>query len=86
MAETIYALCALTAFLCSWMLLRAYGRTKNRLLFWSGLCFAGLTLSNIILIIDKVFLPTEVDLANPRWIVSLGALFILLYGLIWHSE
>jgi hypothetical protein len=86
MAETIYALCALTAFLCAWLLLRAYGRTKNRLLFWSGLCFVGLTISNVILIIDKIFLPGVVDLASWRWVASLAAFFILLYGLIWHSE
>ena len=38
---------AFTVFLCATLLLRAYGRTRKRLLLWSGLCFLGLTLSNM---------------------------------------
>jgi Family of unknown function (DUF5985) len=46
MAATIYGLCALTALLCTFMLLQAYRRGGYRLLLWSGLCFAGLTVNN----------------------------------------
>ena len=35
MAEAIYVLCALTSALCAVLLLRAFARTRVRLLFWS---------------------------------------------------
>ena len=41
MADLIYALCALTAFLCCWLLLRAYSHSHYRLLLW-GLGLAAL--------------------------------------------
>ena len=85
MADVIYGLCALTAFLCAWLLLKAYHQSKNRLLLWGGLCFAGLTLSNILLVVDKLVLP-EVDLSIWRHLLTLSALLILLYGLIWDTE
>jgi hypothetical protein len=85
MAATIYSLCALTALLCAYLLLQAYRRGGYRLLLWSGLCFAGLTLNNILLVIDKILLPL-VDLSIWRTLVSLTAMTILLYGLIWDTE
>ena len=45
MSAVIYSLCALTSVACAWFLLRAYARTRHRLLFWSGLCFVMLTVS-----------------------------------------
>lgn len=85
MAVTIYTLCALTAFVCAWLLLQAYLRSRSHLLLWSGLCFAGLTLNNIVLVLDKlVFLST--DLAIWRALLALASMAILLYGLIWDSE
>ena len=48
----------LTAALCASLLLLAYGRVRKRLLLWSGLCFAGLTLSNAVLILDLAILPS----------------------------
>ncbi|HZV99804.1 MAG TPA: DUF5985 family protein [Methylophilaceae bacterium] len=81
MVYVIYGLCALTALLCSVLLLRAYFMSRYKLLLWSGLCFAGLTLNNTILMLDKiVFL--EGDLLMVRLITALLALFLLLYGLI----
>lgn len=85
MAAIIYATCALTAGLCTYLLLQAYGRGRYRLLLWSGLCFAGLTFNNLLLVIDKLFLP-EVDLSAWRTLVALVAMGVLLYGLIWDTE
>ena len=85
MAPVIYTLCALAAALCSYLLLHAYFRGRYRLLLWSGLCFAGLTLNNVFLIVDKIALPA-IDLAVPRTLVALLAMMILLYGLIWDTE
>ena len=50
-----------------------------------GLCFAGLTLNNVLLVIDKVVLPSA-DLSEWRVLVSLLAMAVLLYGLIWEAE
>ena len=85
MVAIIYLLCALTAFVCAWLLLRAYLRGRYRLLLWSGLCFAGLTLNNLLLVFDKVIL-VDLDLSIWRTSVALIAMAVLLYGLIWDSE
>jgi hypothetical protein len=86
MAALIYSLCALTALTCTFLLLQAYRRKPFRLLLWSGLCFAGLSVNNILLVIDKLLLPVTIDLSLPRVLVSLLAMSVLLYGLIWDSE
>ena len=86
MATVIYTLDALTALLCTVLLLRAYLHGRYRLLLWSGICFAGLTLNNILLVVDKIILPPEIDLSPWRSGVALAAMAILLYGMIWDSE
>jgi hypothetical protein len=85
MAAAIYALCALTAALCTFLLLQAYARSRYRLLLWSGLCFAGLTLNNLLLVLDKLVLP-DIDLSIWRTLTALVSMAVLLYGLIWSSE
>ncbi|MGZ3306539.1 MAG: DUF5985 family protein [Asticcacaulis sp.] len=84
-AALIYGLCALTSLVCAWLLLAAYRRSHYRLLLWGGLCFAGLTLSNGVLIVDKLFLP-DTDLSILRFSMTLISLLIFLYGLIWDVE
>lgn len=86
MAPVIYALCAFTSMLCAWLLLRSYRHNGVRLLFWSGLCFAGLSVNNILLVIDRVVFPHAVDLTTWRLVTALIALLPLLYGLIWEEE
>lgn len=86
MATAIYSLTTLTALVCTLLLLRAHARSRYRLLFWSGLCFAGLTLNNVLLVIDKILLPTEIDLSPLRNAVALVSMGILLYGMIWDTE
>ena len=85
MIGLIYALCALTAFACCWMLLRTYARIGYKLLLWGGLCFAGLTLSNMLLIVD-VFVVPQINLSTWRLVFGLIATLVFLYGLIWDSE
>jgi len=84
-AAIIYGLCTLTALVCTWLLLNAYRRGQYRFLLWSALCFAALTLNNLLLVIDKLVLP-EVDLAVLRTVVALLGMTVLLYGLIWDAE
>ena len=82
MAEAVYLLCAATSVLCALLLLRAYRANRTRLLFWSGLCFAGLALNNVLLWIDLVLMPTPMSLALARNATALLSLAILLYGLV----
>lgn len=85
MGWIVYTLCALTAALCAVLLLQSYARSRYRLLLWSGMCFAGLTLNNLLLVLDKVLLP-DVDLSVWRSAVALAAMATLLYGLVWEAE
>lgn len=85
MDDAIYTLCMLTSLACAVMLLQAWFRSRYRLLLWSGLCFAGLALNNLLLVLDKLVLP-EVDLSIWRTSLALLAMAVLLYGLIWEAE
>ena len=86
MAEAVYILCAVTSLACALMLARGYLRSRARLLLWSSLCFIGFALNNSLLFVDKVLLPTQVDLSTVRTSTALLGLLILLYGLIWDVE
>jgi len=84
-AAIIYSLCALTALLCAWLLLRAYWKQNIALLLWCGLFFVIQVFNNFFLIVDKmVFL--DADLSVYRYTISLVAIGILLYGLIMKTE
>jgi hypothetical protein len=85
MAAMIYGLCTLTALICAYLLLTAYRRGRYRLLLWSGLGFAGLTLNNLVLALDKLVF-TLVDLTVWRTAIALLSFMIILYGLIWDTE
>jgi hypothetical protein len=84
LATAIYVLCALTSITCAFLLLRGYSQSRVRLLFWSGLCFAGLALNNILLILDLSVLP-DVDLEMWRTVPALAGVGLLIYGLVWES-
>ena len=81
----VYALCAITSIACAYLLLRRYARTGVRLLLWSGLCFVGLALNNVLLFIDVKLLP-ETDLSLIRTLPALAGVALLVYGLIWESR
>ena len=84
MAPTIYFLCTLTSLACFGFLWRGWRAGKSRLLFWSALCFAGLTLNNFLLVVDKLVF-TSTDLSTWRLAMGLIALLLLLFGLIWEE-
>jgi hypothetical protein len=75
----------LVAGLCAVLLLRAYGTVRKRLLLWAGLCFAGLAVSNGLLVADLFFVP-EIDLYGSRLAVAAAAMLLLVYGLIFESD
>lgn len=85
MATLVYVLCALTSTACAVLLLRGYARSRFRLLLWSGLCFAGLALNNVLLVIDKRVVP-EMDLSVWRTLPALAGIALLLYGFVWDTR
>lgn len=85
MDKLIYALCALTAMAAAGLLLRAYLRTRFRLLLWSGLCFVALTVSNVLLVLDRIVFQTT-DLATWRLTASFVAVLLLVAGLILEGD
>ena len=85
MAAIVYLLCTLTCLACFALLLRAWLASRSRILFWSALCFAGLSANNFLLVIDKLVF-TSVDLSTLRLGTALLAVGLLLVGLIWEEE
>ena len=82
----VYLLCLGASITCLVLLARSYARTHTRLLLWSALCFVALSANNLLLFIDVIVLPTQVDLIPLRQISSLVAVSVLLYGFIWESD
>lgn len=82
MPEAVYMSAAVLSAACAVMLIRGYSRNRVRLLFWSALCFLGLALNNIILFVDRIVLPTTVDLSLVRGLTALVALSLLVHGLV----
>lgn len=85
MATLVYVLCALTSTACALLLVRGYARSRFRLLLWSGLCFAGLALNNVLLVVDKRMIP-EMDLSVWRTLPALAGIALLLYGFVWDTR
>lgn len=81
----VYVLCAGAALLCTLLLLRGYLQTRTRLLLWSTFCFVGLTVNNVLVIIDLVVFP-QVDLFIWRTVAALLGVAALLFGLLWEGR
>jgi hypothetical protein len=86
MATVIYALCALTSIMCLVLLWRSWRASGARLLFWCALGFAGVSVNNVLLLLDRVFLPGEVDLSMVRLVAALAAVLLILFGLVWEED
>ena len=85
MAITVYLLCALASLVCALLLIRGYRTTRMPLLFWGALCFFVLVATNSLLFLDMVIFP-QIDLSAWRTGITLGALSLLLFGLIFESQ
>ena len=86
MAVLIYVLCSITALICAVMLLLGSRRTGSRMLFWSGLCFAGLAFTNLVVVVDALHLFPHENFSSLRLCSALVALMLLLYGLIFEEK
>lgn len=84
-ASIVYILCMLTSAACAVLLARAYVRSRERLLFWSSLCFAGLCANNAMLFADVELLP-QIDLSVWRLVPALLGIAALCYGLVMEAE
>ena len=85
MGSLVYILCTLTSLGCGVLLWRGYRKTKLRLLFWSSICFLILALSNALLFFDLNVFPQS-NLLIARSVVTLSALLVLMYGLVFESN
>jgi hypothetical protein len=85
MGSLVYILCTLTSLGCAILLWRGYRKTSLRLLFWSSICFTIFALSNALLFFDLIVFPGA-NLLTARSVVTLLALLVLLYGLVFESN
>jgi hypothetical protein len=85
MPYAVNVLGTITVALCAILLLRGYIKVRTRLLLWSGLCFAGLTISNALLFVDLAVV-THISLYPLRLGVAAFSILLLLYGLVFESE
>jgi hypothetical protein len=86
MGEIVYSLCALTSLACAVLLVRAWLRTRTKLLAWSSACFVGFTINNVLLVIDLVLYRSQVDLSLARGLTAFLSVLALVVGLVWSSD
>ena len=86
LAHIVYLLCLATSLVCMLLLWRGYLRSRTSLLLWSALCFVGLALNNLLLFLDVVIFPVEVDLLPYRVATLLAGVGLLLYGFVWEAD
>jgi hypothetical protein len=89
----VYILCTVTCVVCAFQLWRGYRRTQLQLLFWSAICFFILAIANALLFVDLAVFPgvavivlPGLELLTVRSCLTLVALLVLLYGLIFKSN
>jgi hypothetical protein len=80
----VYILCAATSTLCAILLMRGYRQSRARLLLWSAVCFIGLALNNVLLVIDQSR-GAAIDLSLWRIIPAVIGAGALLYALVWET-
>ena len=79
----VYVLCFLTSAACAWLLGRSYRANRTRLLLWSSICFGFLAANNLVLVLDLVVWPDDVDLRLARLGLALAAVVSLIWGFVW---
>ena len=71
--------------MCAFLLFRSYRHQHSRLLLLSTLCFLGLAINSVLLVIDLTVLP-DIDLRLARTLVAYVSILGFLLGLIWESR
>jgi Family of unknown function (DUF5985) len=80
----VYILSAFTSLLSAVLLLRGAFKRRGGLLFWSGLCFLAMAVSNVLLYLNFIVFP-EVDLIVVARLTTAVGITLLNIGLIWHT-
>lgn len=83
MAAAVFLLSALISLASAALLLRSFARSRSWLLLWAGVCFTGLTVNNLLLLLDEV--ADDVDLSAWRTAPALAGMLALVLGLIWEE-
>jgi Family of unknown function (DUF5985) len=86
MGEAVYVLCAVTSLVCAFLLVRSYLANRSPLLLWSSVCFVGLGVNNVLLVVDLVLTTSEVDLLLARDATNALSIVALVVGLIWNAK
>jgi hypothetical protein len=81
----LYALAVLTSAACTVLLIRGWRRNRYRMLMWSAVCFAWLTVNNLLLFADLVLFPAS-DLRVVRLLAALAGIACMLYAFIWETD
>lgn len=81
----VYTLSFAASATCAGLLMRGFAKSRARLLFWSGLCFLLLAGNNFVVIIDMLVIE-NIDFRMLRIFLSLAAVSVLLFGLMWPGE
>lgn len=83
-ADFVYLLCTITSLVCAALLLRSYARNHGRLLLWSAICFLGLFVNNLLVLIDldQIVFASVTNLSVWRLVPAILGLAALCYGLV----
>ena len=77
----VYVLCTVASIVCAALLFSSWRASRASLLLWTMVCFVGLALNNVLLLIDEVIAP-DVELATLRAVPALAGVMALVYGLV----
>ncbi|WP_210272533.1 DUF5985 family protein [Chthonobacter rhizosphaerae] len=80
----IYVLCFGTAAACAGLLVRGYLSSRVRLLLWSGVSFFFLAVNSLVVVLDLFVFP-DLNLLVLRYVATLLAVGVLIFGLVWES-
>jgi hypothetical protein len=86
MSEAVYVLCALTSITCAVLLARSYRARRTRILLWSTWAFVGLSVNNLVLVLDRVITGPEIDMSIVRAATGFVAMLALVVGLVWEER
>ena len=83
----LFLLAALTSFGCMVLLFRGYARTGVRLLLVERASASSASRSNnVLLFVDTIIWPAQIDLRLYRLGAALAGVACLLYAFIWEAE
>lgn len=87
-ADFVYLLCTITSLVCATLLLRSYARNRVPLLFWSAICFVGLFVNNLMVLIDldQIVFSSITNLSVWRLVPAVLGLAALCYGLVTEAR